>query len=472
MDDASQRVTREDLLLFVNACFASTGQREFYADGQGEGISIEFLHRYILGNYRRLYARVLACGVNHMNQALIVQNLLASGRDATAEDRSEENRLITQALRALPTHRAMHLLAGLCARGVNNRRTRAITKAFLARPERVEFLAVKYRRAFRRSALHMHLPLSGELAPFLLRGWKERQFTTALFESFRQAHYKRAAIYDLPFSVAEGLAAKLGVPRAQFLARIDGRLTQNERLRLQGASDEALGESYDIDWSRQSPTRVASYVLSLAREQRKARRDELREALHRSAGRAARASGVRFGRVACVLDRSASSQGSSEKRRRPLAVALAVSALLQAASERVTVHWTPSDDEPDDLLVVPRGATDLVTPLLAALREQPDLLLVVSDGHDNDPPGCAGQVLAAAQRLFPACFMLHLNPVYDAGGFAPKRLCEQVPTIGIRDAEDTPTLVAFARFAHGTASLGELETHLEGRVRTFLGGSP
>jgi hypothetical protein len=254
MDDAGQRVTREDLLLFVNACFASTGQREFYADGQGERISIEFLHRYIMGNYRRLYGRVLACGVNHMNQALIVQNLLASGRDATTEDRSEENRLITQALRALPTHRAMHLLAGLCARGINNRRTRAITKAFLARPERVEFLAVKYRRAFRRAAVHMHLPLPGELAPFLLRGWKERQFTTPLFESFRQAHYTRAAIYDLPFSVAEGLAAKLGVPRSQFL----------------GASEEALGESYDVDWARQSPTRVASYVLSLGREQRRA----------------------------------------------------------------------------------------------------------------------------------------------------------------------------------------------------------
>ena len=80
METRSQRVTREDVLMFVNACFACTGQREFYADGHGQSVSIGFLHQYILGNYRRLYARVLACGVNHYNQALIVTNLLATGQ--------------------------------------------------------------------------------------------------------------------------------------------------------------------------------------------------------------------------------------------------------------------------------------------------------------------------------------------------------------------------------------------------------
>ena len=39
-------------------------------------------------------------------------------------------------------------------RGVNNRRTRALTKAYLERPETRDFLAVKYRRSFRRAAVH------------------------------------------------------------------------------------------------------------------------------------------------------------------------------------------------------------------------------------------------------------------------------------------------------------------------------
>jgi hypothetical protein len=192
---ASDRVAREDLLLFVNACFACTGQREFYGDGHGQSISLDFLHRYVAGNYRDLYAQVLALGVNHANQAMIVRNLLATGRDVRAESRARENALVTRALHTLPTHRAMHLLEDLAKRGVNNRRTRALTKAYLERPAARDFVAVKYRRSFRRAAVHAHLPFTGELGPFLLRGWKERRFTTPLFETFRQAHFADSALY-------------------------------------------------------------------------------------------------------------------------------------------------------------------------------------------------------------------------------------------------------------------------------------
>ena len=48
---AAERVAREDLVLFINACFASTGQSEFYGDSAGQGVSIRFLHEYILDSY-------------------------------------------------------------------------------------------------------------------------------------------------------------------------------------------------------------------------------------------------------------------------------------------------------------------------------------------------------------------------------------------------------------------------------------
>ena len=75
-----ERVAREDLVTFINACFACSGQREFYSDDQGQAVSIDFLHAYVAGNYRRLYARTLAAGVNHFNRARIVTELLASSR--------------------------------------------------------------------------------------------------------------------------------------------------------------------------------------------------------------------------------------------------------------------------------------------------------------------------------------------------------------------------------------------------------
>ena len=57
METRSAIVAREDLLLFINACFAATAQREFY-DGAGAAHEdvLSFLHCYVCGNYRCYYA--------------------------------------------------------------------------------------------------------------------------------------------------------------------------------------------------------------------------------------------------------------------------------------------------------------------------------------------------------------------------------------------------------------------------------
>lgn len=85
-----EQVAREDLVMFINACLACTGQREFYDDAWGQKVSIDFLHDYILGNYRLLYARTLAAGINHFNQAQIIIKLLETGRNVASEHRVEE----------------------------------------------------------------------------------------------------------------------------------------------------------------------------------------------------------------------------------------------------------------------------------------------------------------------------------------------------------------------------------------------
>ncbi len=59
-----QHIESEDLVTFINAGFACTRQREFYSDELEQAFSIKFLHEYMLGNYRRLYALTLAAGIN------------------------------------------------------------------------------------------------------------------------------------------------------------------------------------------------------------------------------------------------------------------------------------------------------------------------------------------------------------------------------------------------------------------------
>ncbi len=464
---AHERVAREDLLTFVSACFACTGQREFYSDSRGQGVAIGFLHEYVLGNYRSLYARVLACGINDYNQAEIIFRLLASGSRVAPEHRPEEGALIHRALERLPAQRAMRLLERLAKGRVNNRRTRAIVRRYLGNAEQRELRAVKYRRKFRVAAAHTHLPFDGELGGLFVKGWREKVFTTPLFESFRRAHFAEAAIYELPYSIAEGLARRHKVPRDVFLRKIEPRMTSFERLRLQETTLGVLGTSVRLDPARLPPTRLATYVLSLPRAEREARRAELTAALEVSASRAVVRTNARFGRVACVLDRSWSSSGSSDKRRRPLAVALATAFYVRAAAAEQRSFWTfPTSDE---LLVDAVGQTDLVTPLLAAMEWKPDLVIIVSDGFDNDPPGTAGELLAIARAKGLCPFTLHVNPVFDDVSLGPKPLAVAVPTMGIRDAEDLPTAIAFGAFADGGATFADLEAALRARVAHFLG---
>jgi len=173
-----------------------------------------------------------------------------------------------------------------------------------------------------------------------------------------------------------------------------------------------------------------------------------------------------------VLDTSYSSSGSSEKRRRPLAVALAAHYLLQAAAQEYQAFWTPPTLEP--LMARAHGQTDLATPLLDALDWGAELVVIVSDGCENDPPRGASELLRVFRsKLDPArrTSVIHCNPVFDPDDFTLRPLSPLVPTVGLRDAEDLPTMLGFARFAEGTLPLADLESYLASRAARLIGSA-
>ncbi len=472
-DTRKRRVAREDLVLFINACFACTRQNEFYSDAFGQAVSIGFLHEYILGNYRRLYARTLACGINHFNAGQVLFHLLRTGKQTPESFRAEENRLIHHALRGLPPQRSLRVFKRLREERVNNRRTRAVIRDYLRdRPDPV-FDAVKYRTKVAAAAAHAHLALPDEFSQFLYALKKAKSFETPLFESVRAAHYSKQKVYDLPYTVAEGLAAKHGIPRDVFLKQIEPRLTQGERLRLQGAADRAKGVSFDIDLGRVPLTKLALFVLGLSPAQQQAKAAQIEEALSVSAARALRRAPAKLGKVAAVLDASYSTIGSRQKRRRPLGVALAASTLLRRAASEYRAFWTPAptDTAVPEYGITAGGQTALAAPVIDALEWGADLVVIVSDGYENDPPGAVAAIVEAFRSNLDRerrVSVIHANPVFDSENFEPRTLGKAIPTVGLRDAEDLPTMLGFARFVDGSADLPELEAYLEHRVQDAL----
>ncbi|MFD4970659.1 hypothetical protein [Streptomyces sp. NPDC058424] len=468
MESSGDPIAAEDVLLFVNAAITATGQREFRSDAAAQRLSLDFLHAYTLGNYRDLYAGVLALDINDHNAALMIRRLLETAGEATADQRRSEGRLIAGRLALLPPQRVYGLFGALRRSGVNNRRTRALLRDWLAARPDPALDAVKYRNGLKRALRHAHLALDGELGAFLFAPHSRARYDTPLLEAWRRAHYEQAALYELPYTVAEGFAARHGIPRGVFLERIAPRLTRLETLRLQEAARQhgpAAARAVAADLSRMPLTRLAGYVLSLPAPDRVARREELTGALRTAARRTAGRHRGTWGRVAAVLDDSFSSSGSGVKRRRPLAVALACHYLLEALAGHYTGLWTSGRG--DALLAHPVGPTPLGERILDALETAPERLVIVSDGWDNSPPGLAGEVLRVWRtRLDPArrTGVVHLNPVYDAEDFDVRWLSARVPTAGIRDAEDLPALVEIAQFAEGRTGLADLTAYLDARA--------
>jgi hypothetical protein len=466
-----EQVEREDLVMFINACLSCTGQGEFYDEysySYGQKVSLDFLHDYILGNYRQLYTLTLAAGINHFNQAQIVLKLLANSQNISTTQRELENKLITATLHKLPPQRAWGLLLQLRKRGINNRRARSIAQAYInSRGDKLPFQAVKYRAKLRAIVGHFHLKLEPELSDFLFGRW-QKSFINPLFEKFRQAFYSASAIYELPFTVAEGLAVKHQIPRKIFLEKIQGQMTAGEKLRLQSSAEQA-GTTLEIEPQRLSLTKLALYILSLDLSQRQTQKLELADWLDLSTIAALQQIPLQLGKVAAVLDRSYSSSGSREKRRRPLGIALAVNALLQKVATEYQAFWTVSLADP--IMATPRGQTNLASPLLAALAWQPEMIVVISDGWENDPPGAVSELLRVYyQKIDPQrqISIVHCNPVFNANDYELRQISPLVPTIGIREAEDLPTVLAFMRFADGRSSLRELEKYLLTRAKDLL----
>ncbi|MER6177940.1 hypothetical protein [Streptosporangium sp. NPDC001681] len=469
IETSADLIAAEDVLLFVNAAITATGQREFHSGAEEQRLSLDFLHDYLMGNYRDLYAATLALDVNDHNAVLIARNLLVTAGEADPEQRRAEGRLIARRLALLPPPRVYGLFRELRRARVNNRRTRAIMRDWLAARPDLAFDAVKYRGAVKDAVRHAHLSPAGELGSFLFTPHRPAAYTTPILETWRRAHYEQAALYELPYTVAEGFAAKHRIARATFLERIAPRLTRLERLRLQESARGLKVDAVRADLTTMPLTRLASYVLALSPGDRVRRRAELTTALRAAAHRTAGDQAGRWGAVVAVLDDSFSAYGSGHKRRRPLAVALACHFLLETLAAEYTPLWLSG--RTDALLVHPYGATPLGERILDGFEHGPGRLVIVSDGWDNSPPGLAGEVLRIWRTrldLDHSCAVVHLNPVYDAADFDVRRLAPTVPTAGIRDAENLVALVELARFAEGRTGIFELRAHLARRVEGFL----
>lgn len=101
------------------------------------------------------------------------------------------------------------------------------------------------------------------------------------------------------------------------------------------------------------------------------------------------------GRLALILDASASTRGYGEREYCCIAQSVALQRVLEKCCAELRVFPVGGSGE----LPMPEGHTDLAGALLDALESEPDLVAIVSDGYENVYPGDLARVIATLPQI-------------------------------------------------------------------------
>ena len=102
------------------------------------------------------------------------------------------------------------------------------------------------------------------------------------------------------------------------------------------------------------------------------------------------------GTLALVFDASASTQSYGDREYCCLAQSLALKLVLEQCCSNLKVYQVGGTV---DVLPMPEGYTDIATSLLDALKDEPDLVAIISDGYENLYPGDLTKVIATLPQI-------------------------------------------------------------------------
>jgi len=426
---------------FLNSTITSTLQTEYYTKPDDQAKIIFNAHQLMMDANREIYALSLLLPINDIHKQLIIYNLLKNGRGVSKEQKFWENRIIMVALKLMPTNRAYKLFTVLQKNKVNNVRARWLAKEFLTSRENLVYETIKYKKWLKNLIIHNHLKpekSNKEIFSFLFE--KKPKVETGLLKLALEAKKDKEAVFKLPYSIALGYKALHKIPDEEFYEKIKGQMTKAEKLRAQEVAGKA-GVKIETRFETYAPIKLLKY-FRLAVE--KADYKIFEKACKKTADKIP----FSFGKVAIVLDNSPSMYGSFEKKFHPISVAESVTEVMKNLAE-VKVYSTSGKDITKAFLTKLEGSSDLATALLKSLKDNPELIIIISDGYENSPAGLAHQILQAYLiKVLGKTMILHINPVYAPETKDIKTLHDKILTMGIRDTRQLMLilLIALAHF--------------------------
>ncbi len=452
----------------LDAAGTATGRATFYNSLQEQEAALDAIHRSAFEIERGAYAATLLLrGVTDYTRQLGVRRLLSSPyRRRALLSAEQEWAILERTCADLPPQRMLKLFDQLRQARLNNARTRRLILRTLLGVQTLELWAVRYRRKLAAALQHawgrrgasivraiaakrpeqrtdrerkIMRQRVGRFLPSAVNQHDveqcvrfalgdEQDLTLPRLRAYHDAKAELTEGRGLPFEVLEGIRSSFHrhVRPGQILEISKHHLTSGQQLTLQRTAQKD-GVTIQLDPTRYDPVRLYLYAFEMGMTH------EIRCALQDKAVAGAECLPVRFEHVGIVLDTSASMNGHTTQKRRPVATTLALRDALCAAADRATL--VTSDGRPTNVgeLTEPRGDTSLAAALVSVLRAGPEIVFVVSDGYENAPAGAVSDVMRVVRRLGVRTPVFQASPVFAADAYGVRTLSDQVPAMAVRD---------------------------------------
>lgn len=185
---------------------------------------------------------------------------------------------------------------------------------------------------------------------------------------------------------------------------------------------------------------------------------ELQEALNRYVDTAAKDLPQFHGKLALVLDASASTRGYGEREYCCISQSVALKLVLEKCCPNLTVYSIGGKGK----IPFPEGETDLATALLDALETQPDIVAIVSDGYENIHAGDLAKVVVSLPQIGIKTPIIFCHSKFtNSDDLTLRRPAENLPQLEFWHQDDF-TQIFMTLFALSNSGLSEFN------LREFL----
>ena len=443
-----------NLVQLLNIACINTGNATYYNSKNQQQSQLLKLHAEILLSDRRYYRLFPLLPINDANKILVLQGLLTTGKLRKPDEDDYEWQLILEILRDLPVARILRFFVkNLIQNRVNNARVRRLGNYLIEQAN--EYQLIKYAKKYKSIVIHCRInpdsiadPIKATVIKWYFGNIKsiaDCQKNTLLRLRFKAQQGNMAALVKLPMDVAEGIAISSGKTKQEFLALYSnkGKASKKEQMRMvsQDAAIEINFERYNyLDLIRFARRTIQAHLIDSG-DTSSQNREHIGQIMPIIAQKAAKlAQNTTLPDCFVIIDNSASSAGSGDRKDYPIAFIEAVARIFNRVklTQRANIEFYALNPINWKVPFKAEGATDLRIALVKAIESGYSNILILSDGYENQSTGSIDAILNLPVVKKLNLQIRQINPVAAAEASAIKTLSPQIKTLAIAGLEQLP----------------------------------